>query len=53
MQLETILCKFRPICATGNALTLLEIIYASLDKSVLQGMLFVGRNSVVIFPAKI
>ena len=40
MQLETILCKFEWICATGNALCSWKRFYASLDKSVLQGILF-------------
>ena len=40
MLLESILCEFGQICATGNALMqLLKQFYASLDKSVQQEML--------------
>ena len=40
MQLETILCEFGQICATGNALRqLLKQFYASLDKSLQHEML--------------
>ena len=45
MQLETILCEFERICATGKLLCSCKQFYASLDKSVRQEMLLCSWKS--------
>ena len=56
MQLETILCEFGRICATGNALMQLETILCKFGRIGATGNAFVrptiGRNSILNFPAK-
>ena len=52
-----ILCEFEQICATGNALMLLETILCDFGQICATGYAFVrptvGRNSILNFPAKV
>ena len=51
MLLETILCEFGRICATGNVPRQLETILCEFGQICATGN--VGRNSILNFPAKI